>query len=211
MAVRRDQSDCNGHSLLPQDSSSSRSRTGWQPRKAKCPFFSILSLRFCFCCWEEDEYHQAHSLSLYSVLCSWSHWDVFQGAWLCHGVRSTYAHVKQAYAQRQMDTCMDGLTHTCNTHTHEATHRDTWVHLWEQGGGPRTFSVRFQVLTVSAFVPFRTPWHAMVRHGTPCASASFAPLFQVWVSWIPVGCQYIYITFQVAVQVLAALGQKIRK
>lgn len=75
----------------------------------------------------------------------------------------------------------------------------TWVFvfflrqtLWEQGGGPRTFSVRFQVLTVSAFVPFRTPWHAMVRHGTPCASASFAPLFQVWVSWIPVGCLYIY-------------------
>jgi len=207
MAVRRDQSDCNGHSLLPQDSSSSRSRTGWQPRKAKCPFFSILSLRFCFCCWEEDEYHQAHSLSLYSVLCSWSHWDVFQGAWLCHGVRSTYAHVKQAYAQRQMDTCMDGLTHTCNTHTRS----NTQGHMSAFMGTGRWSSHIFCEISGLDCLSLCSFSHAMARHGTPCASASFAPLFQVWVSWIPVGCQYIYITFQVAVQVLAALGQKIRK
>ena len=94
----------------------------------------------------------------------------------------------------------------------------TWVFvfflrqtLWEQGGGPRTFSVRFQVLTVSAFVPFRTPWHAMVRHGTFMCLCLLCPSLpsvgQLDPSWMPI---YIYITFQVAVQVLAVLGQKIR-
>ena len=58
-------------------------------------------------------------------------------------------------------------------------------------GDPCAFSVRFQVLTVSACVPSVKP-QAMVSHGTliVCAAASSSPLFQVSVSWIPVGCLY---------------------
>lgn len=128
MAVRRDQSDCNGHSLLPQDSSSSRSRTGWQPRKAKCPFFSILSLRFCFCCWEKDEYSiikHIHCLCIVSCVAG-----PVGCVPRCMIMPWCQVHLRTCTASicTETDGHMHGRTHAHMQHTHTHTKQHTGTH-----------------------------------------------------------------------------------
>ena len=125
----------------------------------------------------------------------WTH------AWTDSRTHATHTHTKQHYTQGHMSAYyMEGVSHRMRIMKISTSTIDLGFRfflrqtLWEQGGGPRTFSVRFQVLTVSAFVPFRTPWHAMVRHGTFMCLCLLCPSLpsvgQLDPSWMPI---YIYI------------------
>lgn len=156
----------------------------------------------------------------------------------------THMYSKHTHRDR-LDTCMDGLTHTCNTHTHTKQHY-TQGHMsayYMEGVSHRMRIMKISTSTIDLGFRFFPPsdfmgtgrWsshifceisgldclslcsfsHAMARHGAPWHLHVPLPPLPLSSKCGSVGSQldaniYIYITFQVAVQVLAVLGQKIR-
>jgi hypothetical protein len=119
----------------------------------------------------------------------------------------------KASIRTETDGHMHGRTHAHMQHTH--TRSNTQGHMSAFMGTGRWSSHIFCEISGLDCLSLCSFSHAMARHGAPwhamclCLLCPSLPsVGQLDPSWMPI---YIYITFQVAVQVLAALGQKIRK